>query len=148
MTGSGQGVQGTADQAHIVYRAIDGDADVIVKVLGMWTTGSGESGLMLRPSLDANSPVVYIGTTNRNGFVFASRPLAGAVAARSATPDAVGTGWLRLSRQGDLFSSVLGAGQGQLGSGGIRSHLDAVARLRRDDRLERLAGREHDGHAV
>ena len=105
VTGSGQGVQGTADQAHIVYRAIDGDADVIVRVLGMWTTGSGESGLMLRPSLDANSPVAYIGTTNRNGFVFASRPLAGAAAARSATPDAVGTGWLRLSRQGDLFSS-------------------------------------------
>jgi len=105
VTGSGQGVQGTADQAHIVYRTLDGDADVIVQVLGMWSTGSGESGLMLRPSLDANSPVAYVGTTNRNGFVFASRPLAGAVAARSATPDTVGSGWLRLSRQGDLFSS-------------------------------------------
>lgn len=107
ITAGGADIQSTADEFHFTYRQRTGDFDVKVRVASLtraneWT----KAGLMLRETLDAASPNVFImATPDVKGHRFTWRPTAG------GSTLAKGTGivsypntWLRLQRRGGVVS--------------------------------------------
>jgi hypothetical protein len=79
--GSGADIWGTSDQFHYAYTAITGDGTIVAQVVSQgYTDPQAKSGVMLRQSLDANSPYAFVFTTPGNGIDFQWRPSQGAQA--------------------------------------------------------------------
>ena len=110
LLGSGAGVAGTNDQFHFVYQAIQGNADLIVQVLGVFSPGDiGTTGIMVRDSLEANAAIAFVGVTSERQVSFRYRTFAGGAAGASPASGASGPLWLRLVRSGDLFTAYRSA---------------------------------------
>jgi hypothetical protein len=111
VTGGGQGLGGSADEAQFAYQLAGGDFDVRVRVQGFAASQIwAEAGIIARESLDADSR--FAGTFTTPGlagsFFQARTNTHGLATAAGSYPASFPNTWLRLQRTGDRLSGYTG----------------------------------------
>ena len=106
VTGAGSDIFGTADQFHYAYQSMQGDVEIIARVATFQAPDEwSKAGVMVRQSLDAGARNASMLLTGQSGYLFQSR-----LSTNGATDYALGSsgrapGWVRLVREGSLFSA-------------------------------------------
>ena len=105
VSGAGADIWGTADGLHFVYQTFKGNGSIVAEVTGLGNTnGWAKAGVMIRETLDADSPFADTIVTPSNGTAFQRRPTTGGSAETTAGPVVVAPYWVKVERSGDLFT--------------------------------------------
>ena len=105
---SGADIWGTADSFHFVHQPLTGDGQVTARVTALDVTDAwAKAGVMMRASLASNSANVMVAVTGSNGVAFQRRISAGASSTHTAGPLVPAPYWVRLVRQGSLFTGLV-----------------------------------------
>ena len=119
----GADIWGTADQFHFVYQPIQGDVDIRARVRSIsYAARWSKSGVMIRETLDADSPHAFALGSAGAGYAFQRRIEAGGFSQSTAGSADVPPGWVRLVRSGariEAFQSVDGTAWTSIGSDSI-----------------------------
>jgi hypothetical protein len=105
--GSGADVWGTADAFHYAYRTLTGDGAIVARVTSIpqgihaWV----KAGVMIRASLNANSPHAFMLASASKGMAFQRRGLTGGESTNTGGTMSTAPRWVRLQRNGNLFSA-------------------------------------------
>ncbi|MCC8145053.1 MAG: hypothetical protein LIO93_01155, partial [Bacteroidales bacterium] len=100
--GSGTGIQGTADQFHIVYQEYKGDVEITAEVVS--TTGSNTTAaVMIRETLNADARYILAGITGDN--IFSNRRSSGKSTTSYLAEEKDAAGWLKVIRKGEFVAS-------------------------------------------
>lgn len=122
-TASGADIWGTVDSFRFVYQSLTGDGQVTARVDALDVTDAwAKAGVMMRATLDSNSPHAMMVVTAGNGTGFQHRPSAGAASIHVAGPVASSPYWVRMVREGSLFTayaSINGSSWTRVGSQSI-----------------------------
>jgi hypothetical protein len=102
VTGSGQGMGGTADGLSFVYQPLAGDGTIIARVLSV--QGQAQAGVVIRETLDGNATEAST-FSNSPYFFFYDRPSTGASLAYQGYAYAALPYWVELVRSGNTISS-------------------------------------------
>jgi len=132
VVGSGIGIASNADSFHYVYRPLNGDGQIVVKVATPGnTSNSATAGVMIRETTDPSSRHASMLITPSNGVFFQRR-----LATGGATSQTIFTGagitspyWIKLVRSGDTFTgywSSTGTSWSPLGSDTISMDADIL----------------------
>ena len=107
MAGAGADIYGTSDQFQFVYQPLQGDVEVISRVAALPSTNSlAKAGVMIRESLNANSRNAFMRVSaGTKRWAFQSRLETGGTTYSQAGPTGAVPGWVRLVREGNLFSA-------------------------------------------
>ncbi len=133
VVGSGIDIGGNADSCHYLFRSQSSDCTNIVQVKTLQgnSIGGAKAGLMIRESLNQDSPNAFIGVTAQNGTAFSYRNVAGAT-----TTTATGSGsvplWLKLVRNGNVLigsTSANGVTWTTVGTATVPMNPDVLAGL-------------------
>jgi hypothetical protein len=111
LTGGGRDIGGNSDQFQFANQERSGDFDIQVQLQSLGPSHPwAKAGLMLRQSLNANSPFAAIlATPSLNGVVFQSRGLPGVASGTTGSvPVNYPYTWLRLQRVGGLCTGFAG----------------------------------------
>ncbi len=107
---AGADIWGTADEFRYVYQTLTGDGSIIARVADMGTGSNSwaKAGIMIRQTVDANSPFTIMALTggDGNGGAFQWRTTAGASAEAGPNPDPAIAApcFVKLERIGDTFT--------------------------------------------
>jgi phosphatidylserine/phosphatidylglycerophosphate/cardiolipin synthase-like enzyme/regulation of enolase protein 1 (concanavalin A-like superfamily) len=107
VTGSGADIWGSADAFHYVYRTMTGDGTIVARVasipqgINAWV----KAGVMIRASLAADSPHALMLASAARGMAFQRRALAGDVSTSTSGSLSAAPRWVKLQRNGNLFSA-------------------------------------------
>jgi hypothetical protein len=105
--GTGTNVLGEGDSFHFVYKRVTGESELIVRVLRAPGTDPWAcAGLMMRESLAADAPHVFLSITSARGGLLASRPRLRGETSVSLDPATRGSWWLKLKREGDKIAAM------------------------------------------
>jgi regulation of enolase protein 1 (concanavalin A-like superfamily) len=106
LAGTGRDIWGTSDQFQYVYRPVTGDTEIVAWIAGLQAAdGASKAGIMIRENLQGPAAHASMFVTGSNGWTFQQRFSPGAVS-YSTTGSAGGApGWVRLVREGNLFSA-------------------------------------------
>ncbi len=113
MLAAGADIWGTADQFRYVYQTLTGDGSVVAQVVSVGTGSSGwaKAGVMIRQSVDANSPYAIMSLTggDGNGAAFQWRTTAGGSAAAGPNPAAAVAApyWVKLERTANVITGSI-----------------------------------------
>ena len=105
--GSGADVWGTADAFHFAYRSLTGDGTIVARVTSIpqgihaWV----KAGVMIRASLTAGSQHAFMFASASKGMAFQRRALAGGDSASTSGTMSTAPRWVKLQRNGNLFST-------------------------------------------
>lgn len=111
LSGCGSDIWDKADAFRFAYLALNGDGTITARVLSQQNTDPwAKAGVMWRNSLDADAKYALVAVTPGNGATFQMR-LAKAANALDVTitPGITAPHWVRLTRQGELFSAFSSA---------------------------------------
>ena len=105
--GSGADVWGTADQFHYAYTTMTGDGTIVARVASIPLNVNAwvKAGVMIRESLTAGSAHGFMLVSASKGVAFQRRPAAGGASVSSAGSMSAAPRWVKLQRNGDLFSA-------------------------------------------
>jgi regulation of enolase protein 1 (concanavalin A-like superfamily) len=104
--GSGADIGGSSDQFHYVYQAVNGDVDIIARVVSLQATGQWpKAGVMIRETLAANSRHALAFSSPTRGYAFQWRTTTGGGSTRTSGGAGTAPGWVRLIRKGNVFSA-------------------------------------------
>jgi regulation of enolase protein 1 (concanavalin A-like superfamily) len=110
VSGAGTAVWGTADQFRYMYQQADGDVEIIARIASLQAPSAGsKAGVMIRQSLDSGSKHAFMILTGKYGYTFQRRIATGGESSNTDGPDGVAPGWVRLVREGNLFSAYQSA---------------------------------------
>ncbi|HEX4794917.1 MAG TPA: Ig-like domain-containing protein [Humisphaera sp.] len=105
----GTDIYNTADSFRFAYRQQTGDFDVKVQVTSLDAASSidAKAGLMARTSLNANSAMIFSGTTAADGYRYTARASSGAAVTNvhPSAPLTFPNVWVRLTRVGNVFTA-------------------------------------------
>ena len=111
VNGAGSGVTGTSDQFHFVYLPLSNDQTIVAQVPSEGNdSGGGETGVMIRSTLAANSAFAMMALTPLNGAAFESRTTR---RHQPSNPTYTGNGtysagdWVKLVRSGSSFTGYV-----------------------------------------
>jgi len=105
VSGSGDGIWGLADAFRFVHRSWTGDVEIVTRLHGMEDTAPwAKAGVMIRETLEADSPGALLWFTPHNGAGLQSRALAGGASRLSRGPGLSAPAWLKLTRRGNEFA--------------------------------------------
>ncbi|MHC4520101.1 MAG: hypothetical protein ACYTAS_16035, partial [Planctomycetota bacterium] len=114
--GAGADIWGTADEFRYAYKQLGGDGEIVARVDSLVDTDAwAKVGVMIRQTLDADSPFAAVYITPGNGCRFQARTASGidAVSDTSvATPEQTAIAapqWVKIVRTGDQFSGFYSA---------------------------------------
>jgi regulation of enolase protein 1 (concanavalin A-like superfamily) len=126
IAGSGADIWDTADEFHWVHQAIDGDFEVIARVLSVENVDRWvKAGLMIRASgSDAAAAHASVFATPGKGIAFQRRRSGGEISVHTAGPLLAAPVWLRLVRSG---SSVVAYSRRDASEGWSRIGEDTIA---------------------
>ena len=106
LTGSGADIWGTADAFHYVYQPISGDATIQMRVNSIQNANSwSKAGAMIRETLSAGSAHAMIVASAAKGVAFQHRDSTGGISVSTAGSTSAPPRWVRLQRNGDLFTA-------------------------------------------
>jgi autotransporter-associated beta strand protein len=105
LAASGNGIQGTADQAHFLYQPRTNDAVLTVRLdtVSANSVSSASAGILFREGLSPSGRCVYLGRTQSGSLTWMHRDsVGGAITAITnvVSPDVT---WLRVARAGNVF---------------------------------------------
>jgi hypothetical protein len=105
--GNGDDIWNTSDQFHYVYTTITGDGTIVARVDSQQNTDPwAKSGVMLRQSLDADSPYAFVFTTPGNGTDFQWRAAQGDFSTWNGNQiNATAPYWVKLVRAAATFTA-------------------------------------------
>lgn len=128
VSGSGDGIWGTADAFHWVHRAWTGDVEIVTRLAALQDTAKwAKAGIMVRETLDADSPGVLLAFTPGEGAGLQSRSDVGGASTFVRGPGLAVPAWLRLVRQGNEFAgSVSSEGNAWLHVGSLTVPMSAT----------------------
>jgi hypothetical protein len=106
VSGSGADVWETVDAFHFAHRLHAGDLDVIVRVTpNSFSDPWAKFGIMVRDSLQPDSPHAFLLLSGGEGVAFQRRQVAGGETSHTGGGAAYSSEWLRLVRVGDRFTA-------------------------------------------
>jgi len=111
LDGAGTGLSGNSDQFNIVYKQLEGDGEVVVKIYSIqediddWA----KAGIMIRDSLSADSAFVMAGVTPANGAIFQHRSQSSENSSYSAASSVSTPLWVRLVRSSGTITAYYGS---------------------------------------
>ena len=105
-TGAGADIWGTSDQFQFAYQAMEGDVEVIARVASFqhayrWS----KAGVMIRESLTGGSRHAMMNASGTQGWWFTRRIASGGTTYEQYGSGGGAPGWVRLVREGNLFSA-------------------------------------------
>ncbi len=111
LTGSGVDIWAESDEFHFAFKEVNGASAIIAKVESLDNTDPfAKAGVMIRDTLDADSPYVGVFITPENGVRFQYRNTAGAVTERLFAEGITAPQWVKLERTaGGLIRSYYSA---------------------------------------
>jgi regulation of enolase protein 1 (concanavalin A-like superfamily) len=99
-------IWGTSDQFHFVYQPLQGDVEVIARVASLQQADVwSKAGVMIRESLTAGSRHTFMMVSGSQGWGFQRRIATDEWSYHQAGPSGTAPGWVRLVREGNLFSA-------------------------------------------
>jgi len=107
VAGAGADVWGTADALNYAYRSLNGDGSIVAHVTSIpqgvnaWV----KAGVMIRASLTAGSPHAFMLASASKGMAFQRRAAANGVSTSTSGTLSTAPRWVKLQRNGDLFSA-------------------------------------------
>jgi endo-1,3(4)-beta-glucanase len=105
-TASGSDIWGTADSFRFTHQTMTGDGQVTARVDALDLTDAwAKAGVMMRASLAANSAHAMMAVTGNSGTAFQRRATTGGASVHGAGPVAPAPYWVRLVREGNLFTA-------------------------------------------
>jgi len=105
---SGADIWESADSFHFASRPLTGDGAIVARVAAMqYTDPWAKAGVMLRENDAAGSKYVFLGLTGQGGSVLQSRAQADTLTASVDGPQAKPPHWLKLVRNGNIFSGYV-----------------------------------------
>jgi chitodextrinase/regulation of enolase protein 1 (concanavalin A-like superfamily) len=109
-TANGTDIWATQDSFHFVHRMLTGDGRVTARVTALDLTDAwAKAGVMMRGSLAANSQHVFMAVTGSNGAAFQRRTATGGASSHTGGSNVRAPHWVRLERQGNLFTGLVSA---------------------------------------
>jgi regulation of enolase protein 1 (concanavalin A-like superfamily) len=107
VTGSGTDVWGTADAFHYAYRALTGDGTIVARVASVQQNVNAwvKAGVMIRETLDPGSAHAFMLVSASKGVAFQRRGATGGISTSTAGTLSAAPQWVKLARNGDLFSA-------------------------------------------
>jgi N-acetylneuraminic acid mutarotase len=119
--GAGADVWGTSDGFHYVYQPLSADGEIVARVTSLEPVYSwSKAGVMIRSSLNANSPYAFMLVSASKGVHFQARTSAGASAVTVGTGStSVAPRWVRIVRTGNTlagFESATGSTWAPIGT--------------------------------
>ncbi len=106
VTGAGRDIWGNADQFQYIYQQMTGDVEVIARLAGLQATNVWtKAGVMIRESLAPGSRHAFMAGTGSSGWAFQRRIATDGVSDHTSGPSGSAPGWVRLVREGSLFSA-------------------------------------------
>jgi len=109
-TASGSDIWGTSDSFRLTWQTMSGDGQVTARVNALDATDAwAKAGVMMRATLAGNSPHAMMAVTGSSGTAFQYRTAAGGSSVHVAGPLAPAPYWVRLVRQGNLFTGYTSA---------------------------------------
>jgi regulation of enolase protein 1 (concanavalin A-like superfamily) len=106
ITAGGWDIWGTSDHFNYVYQPASGDIDVIARVVSLTNSDDwAKAGVMIRETLAANSRQAMMVDSVGNGYAFQRRPTTGGTSENTGGGAGSPPGWVRLKRNGTLFSA-------------------------------------------
>jgi hypothetical protein len=101
---SGADIFGTADQFHFVYKTMNGNGEIIARVVSVQNTHSrAKAGIMFRDSLDANAKTVLLVIAPDNTTSLQRRATTGGSMSTQNMSNSPAPYWLKLVRSGNTF---------------------------------------------
>ena len=98
-------IWGTSDQFHFVYQPLQGDVEVIARVASLHDVDPfSKAGVMIRETLTRGSRHASMMATGTEGWAFPRRRATGGTSDRSPYRAGAAPGWVRIVREGNLFS--------------------------------------------
>lgn len=108
VVGSGADIWGTADEFRYVYQSVSGDFTVTARLSSLTNTDPwAKAGVMVREGTAANARHALTAVTISNGLAFQRRATAGAESLHTAGSASVAPYWVRLTRAGNVFTSLV-----------------------------------------
>ncbi len=106
MTAGGSDIWNASDQFHFVYKPLQGDAEVIARIASLQEASAwSKAGVMIRESLTAGSRYAFMMVSGTQGWGFQHRIATGDDSYYDDGPGGEAPGWVRLVREGSLFSA-------------------------------------------
>jgi regulation of enolase protein 1 (concanavalin A-like superfamily)/HKD family nuclease len=110
ISGSGSDIWNSSDKFHFVYTQMTGDGSIVAKVVTLSNTNAWtKSGVMMRASLNANSPQASMFVSASKGLAFQRRISAGGASTSTAGSASKAPFWVKLVRLGDVISAYSSA---------------------------------------
>jgi len=106
VTSAGSGIGGTSDSGEFVCQSLIGDGSISAHVVTINGISTSQAGVMFRDSVATGSRNVYVGLSG-SGTSFQYRDTAGVATMNGATTPATASHWIRLVRQGNVYSAFL-----------------------------------------
>jgi GH43 family beta-xylosidase len=104
VVGAGADIAGLVDQFHLASRTLIGNGEIIARVAGLEATDPlAKAGVMMRESSAAGARNVLVALAPYTRLVQSRPQTSGATTTIATGP--VSSPWLRLARQGDLFTA-------------------------------------------
>jgi regulation of enolase protein 1 (concanavalin A-like superfamily) len=104
--GARGGFGGTADKFQFVYQPVAGDIEITARLTTLASSaGNGKAGVTIRAGLGKSTRHVTMLGSSESGWEFRRRVRARTSSDRTAGPAGRPPGWIRLVREGDLFTA-------------------------------------------
>ncbi|MDB6022823.1 MAG: hypothetical protein JWQ04_2680, partial [Pedosphaera sp.] len=105
VTGAGIDIWNLVDSFHYAYRAVTGDCTNIIRVTSLLNTDPwAKAGVMIRESFNPDSVNAFVTMSSQNGALFSSRAATGVASTSSGQTGLAVPYWLKLVRQGNVFT--------------------------------------------
>jgi regulation of enolase protein 1 (concanavalin A-like superfamily) len=110
VSAGGNDIWALSDQFHFVYQPLQGDVEVIARVTSLqYASAWSKAGVMIREDLTAGSRHAFMLASGTQGWHFQRRVATDGTSYGLAGPTGAAPGWVRLVREGNLFSAFSSA---------------------------------------
>jgi sucrose-6-phosphate hydrolase SacC (GH32 family) len=111
ISGAGTGIQGSADEGHFIDQSWTGDGVLTARLETVSANAStaANAGLMIRKDLTDSAPGLYLGMTQTGALTWQHRDSAGGSTVATAASTTPAAPWLRITRNGDVFTAYTSA---------------------------------------
>jgi Divergent InlB B-repeat domain len=102
IAGSGDGIDGIADDFRYVYQTATGDCSIVARVASLTNpNGLAKSAVMIRETTASNAQTAILSVTSANGVIFQWRNKTGTATSSVQVTGQTAPKWLKLTRNGN-----------------------------------------------